>query len=176
MCIWHHYNVTANNIFFQDTLTKSIHHQRDEQHSIWHSTNEEIFKLILVLMAEVCLVKLPSDEFHWTLLRRTYYWEANKSTKPLPEPILTENFLCQHMAPLGHNEWRQEPAQFTHDQYHVFWWPGSLRRHVISRYGTDLANKQYSLAWMEQVNLSKGSASPWLIVESLLINELICFT
>ena len=48
-----------------------------------------IFKLILVIMAEVSLMKLPTDICHWTLWMIGQHWFLD---------------LCLQMASLGHNE------------------------------------------------------------------------
>ena len=58
-------------------------------------------------MAEVYLVKLPSDESHWTLLMISQHWFRWWLGAVRQQAITWVNVdpdLCRHMVSLGHNE------------------------------------------------------------------------
>ena len=50
------------------------------------------------MMAELFLLKLSSDECHWTLLMRDQHGSDNglvpSGNKPLPEPMLTQIYVA----------------------------------------------------------------------------------
>ena len=65
-------------------------------------------------MAEVSLVKLPSDEFNWILFMVSQHWFRWWLGAIRHQAITWTNvhtFLCHHMASLGHNELHKTQIQ-----------------------------------------------------------------
>ena len=84
-------------------------------------------------MAEVSLVKLPSDECHWTLLMvkstlaQVMVW-CHQATSHYLSQCWPKPTVCFHMASLGHNELKYTSAQSS---FSVFWFAGQLWRTYI---------------------------------------------